>query len=197
MKKSTFMILAVIGLSGIMLVGGTLVTIPVQPSYSSSEQQTDDEQQTEPEVPQEEVPGTDEQQEPQAPDEQQIPTDTEPLGTANQSAPTIKDPSDVPAPEREICVTNANGQRFCYKELKPDEACLKPMNEEDPPFCPTPNPESIANQTTGTESPTNSSLLNETGTVNATNYTSEATSSGGGAGDPIPDIGVKLGSKPR
>jgi hypothetical protein len=207
LKKSTFTIFAVIGLTGIMLIASILVTIPIQPSYSSSGQQADDEQQTDEaqqteEVPQEDVPASDEQQEPQAAEEQQPPTvtqpptDTEPIGT-NQSVPsgTTNQSGGGPVTEREICVTNANGQKFCYKELTPDEVCLKPMNADDPPFCPTKS-ESISNQTTGTGSPTNPGILNETRTVNATNYTSEATSSGGEAGEPIPDIDVKLGGKP-
>jgi hypothetical protein len=34
------------------------------------------------------------------------------------------------------CVKNSQGQVFCYEELKPDEVCLKPIDEKDPPLCP-------------------------------------------------------------
>jgi hypothetical protein len=41
--------------------------------------------------------------------------------------------------EKEIkCVKNSQGQTFCYEELKPDEVCLKPIDEKDPPLCPPP-----------------------------------------------------------
>jgi len=37
---------------------------------------------------------------------------------------------------REVtCVSNSQGQTFCYEILKPDENCLKPINVEDPPLC--------------------------------------------------------------
>ena len=36
------------------------------------------------------------------------------------------------------CVKNSQGQVFCYEELKPDEVCLKPIDEKDPPLCPPP-----------------------------------------------------------
>jgi hypothetical protein len=67
---------------------------------------------------------------------QTTPTDTEPIVTTNQ-------PGGGPVIEREISVTNANDQKFYYKELAPDEVCLKPVNEEDPPLCPPPAPEGI------------------------------------------------------
>lgn len=57
------------------------------------------------------------------------PTDTEPIVTTNQSG-------GGPVTEREICITNPNDQKFCYKEMTPDEVCLKPVNEEDPPLSP-------------------------------------------------------------
>jgi hypothetical protein len=48
--------------------------------------------------------------------------------------------------EKEIkCVKNSQGQTFCYEELKPDEVCLKPIDEKDPPLCPPPGSDSVEN----------------------------------------------------
>jgi hypothetical protein len=149
------------------IVGSTVSTIPVQLSYSSSAEETSDEdQQGEPtgdEEPVDEEPV--DEPEPETPSEE-LPISDEPVQTT-----ATQEPID-PAPEREVCVTNANGQKFCYKELKPDEVCLKPTNAEDPPICPPPKPESVMNETTV-----------------------EGSSSSIADGDPIPDIDVKLGKK--
>src|SRR5512145_2582623 len=48
MKKSLVMIFAIIGLSGAMALGSTVSTTPIQPLYSSLEEQEDDDPQEEP-----------------------------------------------------------------------------------------------------------------------------------------------------
>jgi len=36
---------------------------------------------------------------------------------------------------KQVCVQSQDGHRFCYEPLPPDENCLKPMHENDPPLC--------------------------------------------------------------
>jgi len=61
-----------------------------------------------------------------------------------QGETTVTQQPVEPEPDREICVTNAKGQKFCYEELKRDEDC----NLEGPPICPLPKPEGITNEST-------------------------------------------------
>ena len=136
MKKVLFAVLTVLGLSGLLVTGGTFLTLSFQPSYSSPEEQSDDDQQEEP-AGDEPVDGS----------EPETPSEDLPISDEQEETTATQGPAD-PAPEREVCVTNANGQKFCYKELKPDEVCLKPMNAEDPPICPPPKPEGITNEST-------------------------------------------------
>ena len=163
MKKCLFTILVVIGLSSVLTIGNTLSAIVVQPLYSSPEQQSDDEQQQDEAADEEPV----EEPEP----EHESPSEDLPISDEREDTSAAQEPID-PQAEKEICVTNAKGQKFCYKELEPDEVCLKPINAEDPPICPPPKTEGI---------------------VNGTSTAVEGTSSvGGEAGDPVPDIDVKL-----
>lgn len=141
MIKTILMELIILGLSSVILIGSTVSTLPGQLLYSSSGEETNDGDQQggstgtadeepvdelEPETPSEDLPTSDEQEE----------------------TTSAQQPVD-PAPEREVCITKAKGQKFCYKELKPDEVCMKPINAEDPPICPPPEPEGFVNGTSG------------------------------------------------
>lgn len=160
MERLLFITLAVLGLSAIFMTGNMFPILVVQSLHSSPEDQSDDgdQQQDEPV----EEPESEPEPEPLSED---LPSDEQ------EDSPVTQEPFD-PQAEKEICVTNAKGQKFCYKELEPDEVCLKPINAEDPPICPPPKTEGI---------------------VNGTSTAVEGTSSvGGEAGDPVPDIDVKL-----
>ena len=137
MERLHFMTLAVLGLSAIFMTGNMFPILVVQPLHSSPEDQSDDgdQQQDEPV----EEPESEPEPEPLSED---LPSDEQ------EDSPVTQEPFD-PQAEKEICVTNTNGQKFCYKELKPDEACLKPINAEDPPICPPPETEGIVNGTSG------------------------------------------------
>lgn len=124
----------------VSIVGSTVSTIPVQLSYSSSAQEMSD--------------GDEEGK--SAGDEEPVENEPEPE-TLSKDLPIPSEQEEItaaqelvdPEAEREVCVTNAKGQKFCYKELKPDEACMKPINAEDPPICPPPKTEGIVNETSG------------------------------------------------
>ncbi len=131
----------------VSIVGSTVSTIiPIQLSYSSSAEETSDEdQQGEPAGGEEPV-----DEEPVDGPEPESQTSSDDLPTSDEQEETlVVQGSGEPQAEREICVTNAKGQKFCYKELKPDEACMKPINAEDPPICPPPRTEGIVNETLG------------------------------------------------
>ena len=132
----------------VSIVGSTALTvIPAQLSYSSSAEETiNEDQQGEPAGDGEE-PVNDEPVDEPEPESQ---TSSDDLPTSDEQEETIvMQRSGEPQAEREICVTNAKGQKFCYEELKPDEACMKPINAEDPPICPPPKTEGIVNETSG------------------------------------------------
>lgn len=167
MIKAISMGLIVLGLSSLILMGSTVSTLPVQLLYSSSEQETSDgDQQGQPTGSEEPVDDEPLDEPEPAPE---TPSGDLPISDEQEETTVTQEPGD-PVTEREVCITNAKGQKFCYKELKPDEVCLKPINAEDPPICPPPKPEGVTNETTV-----------------------ESSSAGISEGDPIPDIGVKLG----
>lgn len=156
MIKSLFLLLTVIGLSGVMIVGSTLGNTPIQPVYSSSAQETTDEQQDE---PTDDEPVDEPEPEPVAepvdetnPDpldeslteEQQQQQEQLTLDIISANGLVIvNDTADVDGngggpgttAREKTCVGNSQGQTFCYEPLPTEQNCLKPINVEDPPLC--------------------------------------------------------------
>jgi hypothetical protein len=157
MIRSLFLLLTVIGLSGVMIVGSTLGTTPIQSAYSSAAQETSNGQQDE---PTDDEPVAEPEPEPGTAAEPVDETNPDPLDeslteeqqeqltldiiNANGLVPvndtTVADGNGngggpgTTAREK-TCVGNSQGQTFCYEPLPTEQNCLKPINVEDPPLC--------------------------------------------------------------
>jgi hypothetical protein len=144
------------------IVGSTVSTIPVQLSYSSTAQETSDDNQQGKPVDKEPV------DEPEPVDNGEPTPVNEPvddvdpnvlegglteqqqeltLDIISANGLTLINETSTDADgdgvgggdgtiERQMtCVGNSQGQTFCYEPLPTEENCLKPMNVEDPPLC--------------------------------------------------------------
>lgn len=157
MKKDLILVLAIIGLSTLIVLGSTLVT--VTPILASSDQETaegdepqdqsgGDESETsepgdgsetsgpeptdesEPEPAEDISALNDEQQQ----EQEQLALD---ILTANGLTPLNVTNGNGGGGDGTIekCAVNSQGQTFCYEPLPTEENCLKPMKVEDPPLC--------------------------------------------------------------
>jgi hypothetical protein len=155
-RKELSHILCVIGLSGIVVLGS--VPISIQALLASSEQETDGEQAADSEPRDQSGEGQgkgrgSETFEPKPSDNDAEPAEagpTTPQVEQEQQEQLVKDiiagneldlvnettTSGKGSTEREMtCVSNSQGQIFCYEPLPTEENCLKPINVEDPPLC--------------------------------------------------------------
>lgn len=150
LKSGIPLVLVIIGLSGIILLGGGLVT--VHRIFGSSDQESSEDEGTEPQEQSDEgEEGRDEgtetsqselNEEPEAEpaasitDEQhaqeQLALD---ILTANGLTPLNTTTGANGGITIERCVANSQGQTFCYEPLPTEENCLKPIKEQDPPLC--------------------------------------------------------------
>jgi hypothetical protein len=144
------------------IIGSTVSTIPVQLSYSSTAQETSDDNQQDKPVDEEPVdkPEPVDNGEPTPVDEpvdEEDPNALEGGLTGQQQELTLDIISangltlingtstdadgdgvgggDGTVERQMTCVGNSQGQTFCYEPLPTEENCLKPMNVEDPPLC--------------------------------------------------------------
>jgi len=157
LNKELFTIILILGIA----IVSSLLLI-TQPVFASPEQEVDNEKQSSGSESQETTDEEEQEVEPQPAEEPQSAEDTP---TPNNELPAseqeqqqqltldiIKANGLVPVNDttvadgngnagggtsaREVtCVSNSQGQTFCYEILKPDENCLKPINVEDPPLC--------------------------------------------------------------
>lgn len=148
MNKDLFLVLVVIGLSGVMVVGSALITI--QPIFASSDQETAGEDDDE---PQDQSGGGDgsEMSEEEPTDEPEAELEPEPK---DGDAPTLQQEQGQLALDIitangltplntttgsgtiEKCAVSSDGQHtFCYEPLPTEDNCLKPIKAEDPPLC--------------------------------------------------------------
>jgi len=146
---------------GIAIVSSLLLII--QPVFASPEQEVDNEKQSSGSESQETTDEEEQEVEPQPAEELQpaedMPTPNNELPASEQEQQqqqltldiinanglvpvndtTVADGNGIAGggtAAREVtCVSNSQGQTFCYEILKPDENCLKPINVEDPPLC--------------------------------------------------------------
>jgi cytoskeletal protein RodZ len=158
MKKNLNLVLAIIGLSSVIVLGSILVA--VQPIFASSEQETagEDEPQDQSGGDESETsePGDGSETSGQEPTDESEPEPAEDISalndeqqqeqeqlaldilTANGLTPLNATNGNGGGGDGTIekCAVSQQGQTFCYEPLEPDKNCLTPIKAEDPPLCP-------------------------------------------------------------
>lgn len=152
MNKELFTIILILGIA---IVSSLLLII--QPVFASPEQEVDNEKQSSGSESQETTDEEEQEVEPQPAEDMPTPNNELPASEQEQqqqqltldiiNANGLVPVNDTTVADgngnagggtaaREVtCVSNSQGQTFCYEILKPDENCLKPINVEDPPLC--------------------------------------------------------------
>ena len=152
MNKELFTFILILGIA---IVSSLLLII--QPVFASPEQEVDNEKQSSGSESQETTDEEEQEVEPQPAEDPPTPNNELPASEQEQqqqqltldiiNANGLVPVNDTTVADgngnagggtsaREVtCVSNSQGQTFCYEILKPDENCLKPINVEDPPLC--------------------------------------------------------------